>query len=185
MEKIVEENALATEMMPIILETDRCHIRDDENINSEQEDLVKSSVISIPLVHTQQTNPTTTSSFEQIVIDELRSIKTTLNSVNRRLTNIEKKTDVIYEMTSGRIVIPCCLFFNDCGVTAPQSSQPRTSAKKSALTATQCDRNRIHALHSLGITGIEGFSCEFYHYYEYSLPLNSLANELQQHYYNR
>ncbi|CAF1376211.1 unnamed protein product [Rotaria sordida] len=145
------------EMIPVILETDRSYIRndengkeeDDENKNSEQEELVKPSIISIPLIYTKQTNPTTTTttSFEQVVIDELRSINTTLNSMKKRLDNIENKADIVYEMASERRV--------------------------------------MHALHSLGMTGIEGLSCEFYHYHEYRLPLNSLANQLQQHYHNR
>ncbi|CAF1328239.1 unnamed protein product [Rotaria sordida] len=155
--KIIEENQSMPEMIPVILETDRSYIRndengkeeDDENKNSEQEELVKPSIISIPLIYTKQTNPTTTTttSFEQVVIDELRSINTTLNSMKKRLDNIENKADIVYEMASERRV--------------------------------------MHALHSLGMTGIEGLSCEFYHYHEYRLPLNSLANQLQQHYHNR
>ncbi|CAF3843192.1 unnamed protein product [Rotaria sp. Silwood1] len=150
------------EMIPVILETDRCYIRndendkeeDDENKNSEQEELVKPSIISIPLIYTKQTDPTattttttTTTSFGQVVIDEFRSINTTLNSMKKRLDNIENKTDIVYEMASERRV--------------------------------------MHALHSLGMTGIEGLSCEFYHYHEYRQPLNSLSNQLQQYYHNR
>lgn len=145
------------ELIPVILETDRCYIRsdgndkeedeNDQNTNIEQEELVKPSMISIPLIHTKQTNSITTTSFEQVVIAELRSINTTLNSMKKRLDNIENKTDVVYEIASGRRV--------------------------------------MHALHSLGMIGIEGLSCEFYHYHEYRLPLNSLANQLQQHYHNQ
>ena len=167
--EVVEENQSIPEMIPVILETDRCYIRndendneedeeDDENKNSEQEELVKPSIISIQSIYTKQANPRitaiTTTSFEQIVIDELRSINTILNSMKKRLDNIENKTNVIENKTD-------------------------------IVYEIASERRVMHALHSLGMTGIEGLSCEFYHYHEYRLSLNSLANQLQQHYHNR
>jgi hypothetical protein len=76
---IFEDNQSMADTIPIIVEMDRCSVRNDENDidddvdvdeddekeNSEQGESVKPSTISIPLIYIEQPNPTKTS-FEQI-----------------------------------------------------------------------------------------------------------------------
>ncbi len=59
---------------------------DDEKEKSEQDDSIKSSTDSSPMTYIKQENPTTTS-FEQCLIEELRSM-------NRKLDSIDSTTQV-------------------------------------------------------------------------------------------
>lgn len=87
--------------------TSAAHFVEPDGNDIEEGELVKPSIISIPSVYTKQTNPTITS-FEQVVIDDLRSINTTLNSMKKRL--IILKTKLMLFMKWGQSEELCMLF---------------------------------------------------------------------------
>ena len=58
----------------------------------------------------------------------------------------------------------------------------RIEKKTDIIFEMAAESRVINALNSLGMTGVEGLSSEFYHYQEYREPLNSLAHHLNDDY---